>query len=66
MIDIKEIDSEIEKLENCSLTYSICEKLASLYTIKEYYDKHYKTRINNVSVNQQTNIPSPSNESRTV
>jgi len=41
MINIDEINSEIKKLEECPLTYSLCEKLASLYIIKDYYEKHY-------------------------
>lgn len=39
MINIDEINKEIKKLEECPLTYSLCEKLASLYIIKDHYEK---------------------------
>lgn len=41
MIDINEINKEIKKLEEYPLTYSLCEKLASLYIIKDHYDKEH-------------------------
>lgn len=38
MLNIDEINKEIDKLENCSCTtYSICQKLANLYIVREYY-----------------------------
>lgn len=40
MIDIKEIEKEIQSLEDLGyINYSICNKLAMLYTIKDHYDK---------------------------
>ena len=46
MVDIKEIEEEIEKLENCDCTtYSICEKLAILYTVHD----HLKNKTNSSS-----------------
>lgn len=40
MIDINEINQEIERLENMGcLNYSICNKLAMMYIIKDHYDK---------------------------
>ena len=47
MININEIDDEIKKLEECPLTYSLCEKLASLYIIKEHYEKEMNKNISN-------------------
>jgi len=36
MIDIKEIEKEIEMLENSECTtYPVCQKLAILYTVRE-------------------------------
>ena len=37
MLDIKTIDKEIKKLEECNMSYATCEKLAALYTIKDHY-----------------------------
>lgn len=39
MLDLKEIDKEIEKLENCNMTYSVCQKLASMYIIKDHWER---------------------------
>lgn len=38
MLDMKEIDAEIKKLENCNLTYSVCQKLANMYIIKDHWE----------------------------
>lgn len=38
MIDIQEINEAIAKLENSDTTYSNCEKLSVLYTVKENLD----------------------------
>ena len=41
MIDIKEINEEIYKLENCDCTtYDICRKLAILYIVKDHFSKN--------------------------
>ncbi|MBO7535544.1 MAG: hypothetical protein J6T34_00100 [Bacilli bacterium] len=54
MIDIKEINEEIERLENCNCTtYQVCEKLATLYIVREYYSK-----ADNVPITKST-IASP-------
>lgn len=34
MIDLKEIDEEIERLEHSETTYGNCEKLSVLYTVR--------------------------------
>lgn len=39
MLDLKEIEKEIEKLEKCNLTYNVCQKLANLYIIKDHWEK---------------------------
>ena len=36
MIDMKIIEEEIKKLEESNMTYNVCDKLASLYIIREY------------------------------
>lgn len=38
-MDIQEIINTIEQLENSATTYDNCFKLASLYTIKDNYDR---------------------------
>ena len=54
MIDIKEIDEEIKRLENSDCTtYRVCEKLASLYTVKHYFSKRDSVE------NKNTITPSP-------
>ena len=37
MIDIQEIEKEIKKLEEKDTSYSTCEKLSVLYTVKDHY-----------------------------
>ena len=40
MIDLEEINEEINRLEKCDCTtYSVCEKLAILYTVRNNYSK---------------------------
>ncbi len=40
MVDINEINEEIKKLENSDCTtYSLCQKLASLYIVREHLPK---------------------------
>ena len=36
MIDLEEINNTIEELENQPLTFDLCQKLASLYIVREY------------------------------
>ena len=42
MIDIKEVEKEIEKLENKDTSYSICEKLAILYIVRDHLKENHK------------------------
>lgn len=37
MLDLQEVNVAIKGLENQDLTFDICQKLASLYIIKEYH-----------------------------
>lgn len=44
MIDIKEINKEIEKLENSNkTTMNICQQLAILYVVRDHMQKESKT-----------------------
>lgn len=43
MLDINLIDETIKELENEDTNFSNCQKLASLYTVKEFYEKHLQT-----------------------
>lgn len=46
MINIEEIDKEIENLEHKDyLTYDIVNKLAALYTVKDYFTKKHGSQI---------------------
>ena len=50
MLNIDEINEEIARLEKCDCTnYNVCEKLAILYIVREYYNKGVSNRtgINN-------------------
>lgn len=39
MLDMKEIEEEIMKLEECNYTtYDVCKKLAILYTVRDHYN----------------------------
>lgn len=41
MLDLDLINKEIEKLEQCNCTtYGVCNKLATLYTVRHFYSKH--------------------------
>lgn len=37
MLSLEEIQEEIEKLENGQTTYSNCERLATLYIVRDHY-----------------------------
>ena len=54
MLDIEEINKEIEKLENRETSYSVCEKLAVLYTVRDHMMKN-----KNTSPMVSNEIPSP-------
>lgn len=41
-MDINEINSEIYRLENADTTYSNCEKLSTLYTVRGGLDKQVR------------------------
>lgn len=47
-MNIEDINSTIKKLENDDTNFENCEKLASLYIVKEYYLKGQKTIGNDV------------------
>lgn len=49
MINIDEINKEIETLENGCTSYSNCQKLAILYTVKDHLMS--KTKMNPNSMN---------------
>lgn len=59
MIDIKEINEEIEKLENSNCTtYNICSKLAKLYIVRDHFKgnsdvKNATSPMMNSSMNMQ-------------
>ena len=42
MIDIKEIEMEIQKLEQCETSYATCSKLADLYAVIDHFKKPKK------------------------
>lgn len=45
MLNVGEIDKEIRKLEACeSTTYGVVEKLASLYIVRDYFQKSDEDR----------------------
>lgn len=51
MLNIEEINEEIKKLEESECTtYSICQKLASLYIVKDHLSKEMSKDISNISV----------------
>ncbi len=37
MVDLSEINTAIKELENQKLTFDLCQKLSSLYIIKDHY-----------------------------
>ena len=43
MLNIEEINNTIEELENSDTTFSNCNKLASLYIVREHYQKPLKS-----------------------
>lgn len=45
MIDIKEINEEIEKLENSKTSHDTCFKLSYLYTVKDHLLKDQSNNI---------------------
>lgn len=56
MINIKEIEEEITKLENCNCTtYNVCSKLADLYIVKHYFQK----KEDNVDMKAMSSMSSP-------
>lgn len=58
MIDLKEINEEIERLENYDhTTYQVCEKLATLYIVREYYDKADNIYSNKAIASPMMTIP---------
>lgn len=54
MIDIEEIEEEIKRLEDSDCTtYSICEKLSILYSVRDHFGKSNITK-NTPPVKQQS------------
>lgn len=46
MVDMREVEEEIEKLENCgATTYSVCEKLSVLYSVKDHAVEPERPRL---------------------
>lgn len=45
MLDIEQINSTIQELENSSTTFDTCIKLASLYIVKEQLNKSTQTMV---------------------
>ena len=37
MVDLTEIDATIKELENQTLTFDLCQKLSTLYIIRDHY-----------------------------
>ena len=50
MLNIEEIDKTILDLENHDTTYSVCEKLAWLYIVRDHQEQKRKHDPLNVSV----------------
>ena len=46
MLDLQDVNSSIKALENGDTTYENCEKLASLYIIRQYFNKPLKSNGN--------------------
>ena len=51
MLDMDIVNSTIEELENADTTFSNCEKLASLYIIREYNKEPVKPVIDTLDLN---------------
>lgn len=48
MLDMDEINKEIKKLEECNCTtYSVCQKLASLYIVRDHFKNSENYKMNN-------------------
>lgn len=59
MLDLNLVESTIQELENQDTTFNNCEKLASLYIIKDYHEKKFRTVVNekeNNVVNELSDI----------
>lgn len=39
MLKIEEIEKEIVKLEQCNMSYSVCQKLADMYIIADHWKR---------------------------
>ena len=55
MLDLQEINDTIESLEESNTTFDVCNKLASLYIVREYM--HKNTYINNVETELKDILP---------
>ena len=48
MLDIETINKEIKRLEESVMSYTICEKLAALYTIRDHYTTNSQVKTTDV------------------
>ena len=55
MLDLQEINNTIESLENGITTFDVCNKLASLYIVREYMQK--SAHNNNVETELKDILP---------
>ena len=60
MLDMKEINKEIKKLENCDMTtYNVCDKLATLYTVRAHYKNGAGASSENIMPVQNGMVQAP-------
>ena len=45
MLDLQEINNTIEELEDSNTTFDVCNKLASLYIVREYMQKSVHNNV---------------------
>ena len=58
MLNIKEIEEEIMKLEECDYTtYDVCRKLAILYIVREHYGQKNSTVASTTRMSTTTSSP---------
>jgi len=57
MINLKEINEEIKKLENSDCTtYSICDKLAKLYIVRDHFQNGNSNNITKMESPMMNNM----------
>lgn len=57
MLDLKDINTTIEKLENGSTTFDTCVKLASLYIVRDYMTDAVENEVVDVSEENASILP---------